>query len=592
MNQGSMATKKYLDILRRRTALFLTVFFVVFAVVVCGMFVMTPTYEAAAKVLLVQSTQSAASLMTTLGITSATITTGAQGNSYDTDIALATLQPLLTTLITKLDLRDRAGNLIKPEKLVKWTVLHPILPRPYLSVSQLESSDIITIVADATTPEQAARMSNELAKLYLEDRVKRLRSEYASVRQFLQDHIQEVKRDYTRALEIKKSFLIAEQTIDLQEESKSLISEISTLETKINDLLTELSGKTTDFTAMHPDLQALSNKIEMLSTIMKDKSQTDYSRIPPKIMKQSAIDLSLTVYQDLYQKLLDYLTKVNVAEMSTLSTMNVVEAGTVPSEPLYPKKTQALAAGALLGLFCAFCITLLAEYADETIAGHEDLRWFPHPLLGLIPRFRGRVLAAGGGEDEALLNSYQLVLSSIQLARRGKPAQTLLVSGVGAGDGSAATAINLGQAYARIGKRVLLVDTDRDGSGMQTVLSLPDAQGMADVLTGKTELDRVVQNTGTEGISLLLSGAVPADWLFHLSPDVMCKTVREMKERYDIIIFHTAPTLFKNDALQLMNSLDGMILVVRRKRTPLPAIALVLGRLEAAGIEPVGFILN
>jgi capsular exopolysaccharide synthesis family protein len=593
MNEGMLAAKKYWEILCRRRRLFIGTFLLFVVLVIAGMFAITPTYEATSKVLLVQPAQTVATLMSTLGIPLSSGSTAAQGNTYATEIALATLRPLLVRVITVVNLRDRDGSVLKPEKLIKWSALSTILPRPHIDVSELESSDILTIVSNSTNSRDAARMSNELARFYVEDRVTRLRVEYDAARTFLQKHIQDEKRQYDRVLLAKKNFMIAEKTLDLQTEIKALIDQVTSMEEKLVDLQTDLSGKSTDLTPVHPDIVQLVKKIDSLKNNLREKTQKDIAQIPVKGMKQSEIDLVVSVHQDLYKKLLNFLTAVNIAESAALSTISVVEAATVPSEPSYPEKTLTAVVANLLGLFWAFGLTIFVEYVDNTIRGQDDFRGYAAPLLGSIPRVRDQQIISADAPDATLLDAYQNTVTSMRLFNNNELPRTILICSTGPGEGASTTAVNLGIFHARAGIRVLLVDTDLKSPDIHRILDTPNSRGIAEVISGKATLEEcVIRNAGWTGLSFLPSGGASADRPLSLYRDAMHDFVESAKKQYDIVIFGAAPMIVNEQALLLMDYLDAMIIVVRNGITTHSALSRIVGRLESARISLTGFVLN
>jgi succinoglycan biosynthesis transport protein ExoP len=379
----------------------------------------------------------------------------------------------------------------------------------------------------------------------------------------------------------------------LQTEIKALIDQVTSMEGKLVDLQTDLSGKSTDLTPVHPDILQLVKKIESLKNNLREKTQKDMAQIPVKGMKQSEIDLVVSVHQDLYKKLLNFLTAVNIAESAALSTISVVEAATVPSEPSYPEKTLTAVVANLLGLFWAFGLTIFVEYVDNTIQSQDDFRGYAAPLLGSIPRVRDRQIISADAPDETLLDAYQNTVTSMRLFSNNELPRTILICSIGAGEGASTTAVNLGIFHARAGIRVLLVDADLKRPDIHRILDTPNSRGIAEVISGKATLEEcVIQNAGWTGLSFLPSGGASADRPLSLYRDAMHDFVESAKTQYDIVIFGAAPMILNEQALLLMDYLDAMIIVVRNGITTHSALSRIVGRLESARISLTGFVLN
>jgi Mrp family chromosome partitioning ATPase len=66
----------------------------------------------------------------------------------------------------------------------------------------------------------------------------------------------------------------------------------------------------------------------------------------------------------------------------------------------------------------------------------------------------------------------------------------------------------------------------------------------------------------------------------------------DIRKEYDFVIVDTPPVLLVNDALILARAVDGCCLVVESGHTSRKLVADMRGRFEAAGIEPLGLVLN
>lgn len=303
---------KLWEIVVRRKWLMIITFFIFLAAVVVGTYLATPIYEAKAK-LLVEPSASLSSLMSNLGLpTSMASRQPASAEAYETEIALAQLRPLIEKLISALDLKDKDGEPMKPDDIIDPSILNTIFPEPSLEVARYEESDLLEIISSSKSPAEAAAMSNELARLYIEDRLEQTRDEYKTARAFIENRIAEIKEKYYASLIVKRDFMIEEETVDLNTESTSLLARISSLkndlraseialaqaeqsvvllqeklgegeysssalidqlETRLSDLLVELAGKTVHYTLKDPDVAALNQQIDTLRGMLKDRAQ-------------------------------------------------------------------------------------------------------------------------------------------------------------------------------------------------------------------------------------------------------------------------------------------------------------------------------
>jgi len=225
------------DVILRRKWIIILVSLLFFLLVCLGTQLITPSYEAKALVL-VKQTDSLESLLSNLGLSTLQAGGGAitgQTEEYETEIALATLRPLLEKLVDRLNLKDHRGDALKAHKITSGKLKKRIFSEPYIEVDQVEDSDLLEIVSSASSAEEAANISNVLAELYIEDSLSRTRDEFKNIRIFIESKISIVKEEYYRSLTNIQDFMIREKIADLSSETQYLIDKIGSLKTQYED---------------------------------------------------------------------------------------------------------------------------------------------------------------------------------------------------------------------------------------------------------------------------------------------------------------------------------------------------------------------
>ena len=172
-----MELLKLWEIVWRRRWIITQAFLVITLTAVIGSYLLTPIYKTSAKVL-IKTSDITSSLLSSIGLSdvSSLITTGSE-TAMATSIALATIDPVLNEVISKLQLKDEEGDLISPSALQESNIiLSTIFPKPYVEVSQDEDSDLIEIIASSPDPTEATMIANTLAEVYVEKNLKRRRA--------------------------------------------------------------------------------------------------------------------------------------------------------------------------------------------------------------------------------------------------------------------------------------------------------------------------------------------------------------------------------------------------------------------------------
>lgn len=319
-----MELLKIWEMLLRRKFVVISVFCVFFLTVVVGTYLVTPTYKATAKVHIKKS-NALYSLLTGVGLSVKQQESSSSSSNYNTEIALAKLRPLLMEVISSLNLKGRDRKVMKPEKLIEWSLINKVLPQPYVSVSQYEDSDILTIDATSPNPSEAAKISNKLAGLVINDNIESIRKDFRVARMFIDNQINNVREEFYKSLSDLKDYMIRQGTVNLSKEVETLISRIdslrsdyvdneknimgletsiketkaklgeievfrkaseefekseqmNTLKTKLNDLLFSLGEKSLFYTKEHPEYKKIEKDIETVRNLIMNEAKVVLSR--------------------------------------------------------------------------------------------------------------------------------------------------------------------------------------------------------------------------------------------------------------------------------------------------------------------------
>jgi capsular exopolysaccharide synthesis family protein len=138
-----------------------------------------------------------------------------------------------------------------------------------------------------------------------------------------------------------------------------------------------------------------------------------------------------------------------------------------------------------------------------------------------------------------------------------------------AGEGKTLASAFLANSLALTGRhKVLLVDTDIRKADLTRGLSIPRSPGLTEHLLGYATLKDIVRDSHVPGLKLIAAGAEvksPADLL---AGDAVRVFLKEVRERYDIVLFDTPPVLAVSDTVTLRDRLDAFVFIFRASYTP------------------------
>ncbi|MFZ5447026.1 MAG: hypothetical protein ACOZFS_00100 [Thermodesulfobacteriota bacterium] len=216
-------------------------------------------------------------------------------------------------------------------------------------------------------------------------------------------------------------------------------------------------------------------------------------------------------------------------------------------------------------------------------------RTVPVVLSTLI---RNRLIA--GSPNTMILQGYKLLRTHVLQKTWDEHHNVLMVTGPLPDEGKTLTAINLAISMAQeMDKTVLLVDADLHSPSIHRYFGIPAGKGLVDYLEGRASIpDLLVHPQGLDRL-VILPGGKPTEWATELirSPQ-MARLVPELKACYPdrYVFFDLPPLLSFADALAFAPMADGIIVVVRARKTPREDLARCMDMLE--GFPVLGYVLN
>ena len=205
--------------------------------------------------------------------------------------------------------------------------------------------------------------------------------------------------------------------------------------------------------------------------------------------------------------------------------------------------------------------------------------------LGLI----GEEMNFAGKEAYNLLRTNLL----FSVRREGRNARVVGITSSGHGEGKSLTTLNLGYSLATTGLRVLLIECDMRLPTIGKKLGMKDNVGLSNILAGLNVDDSVFhKDVLTQGLTVLLAGAIPPNPSELLGSKAMEAAVEQMSKYYDYILLDLPPVGAVSDALVACKLADSMVVVVRQDVTTSADLTGTLRQLKYVDASIAGIVLN
>ena len=350
----------------------------------------------------------------------------------------------------------------------------------------------------------------------------------------------------------------------------------------------------------------LSQQVEQLSALARQ--YTDLQR-------------ELQVATDSLNRFLATRENLQIEEAQTEIPWQLIQAPVQPQQPISPNIPRGLLLGAAAGVLLGIASALLIEKLDNVFHSPSELKEKTKlPLLGVIPfhkqlqevqkrspykkmaDFLSRDIPefipspqhppnAYGGSS--FLESFRSLHANIRFLGSDAPVRSLTISSALPGDGKSTIAIQLAQAAAAMGQRVLLVDADLRRPQIHHRLGLSNLRGLSNLISTRLPLRQVIQAVPASGdLFAITAGQIPPDPTKLLSSRKMQHLVERVQKVFDLVIYDTPPLVGLADASLLAAHMDGIILVVGLGKTDCSALMQALDRLKVAQTPVLGTVVN
>jgi capsular exopolysaccharide synthesis family protein len=476
------------------------------------------------------------------------------------------------------------------------------------TASQVGETKFVVLTVKDTDPYKAAVIANGLVDILIDQNVKLQTVQYESAERNLQARVDQAEEQ----IAIIESQITSLSTEILQKQIENVQAQMTDVQSQINALKLDMAD-IDPLSQSEVDRARLANdqaKIDELSPILA-LYQEIYTQLvvlgrTPDTGAASSIDLdrlktTLQLYQQIYISSISSLETLRLSKAQSTPTVMQVETATKPTTPISPKPLQSAMLAAAIGLFVTAGIAFLIEFLDDTLKTPDEIKdILDTPVIGFIgelknnPKQNGDSLGIYVAKNprSPVAEAFRSLRTNLEYSSVDKPARTILVTSSGELEGKSTIAANLAIVEAQSGKNVIIVDADMRRPKVHVLFNKSNRRGLSDVVTGKLRIDDVVKTYDqVENLSIITCGTIPPNPSELLGSERMSQTIKDLEERFDLVIFDTPPMIV-SDAQILSSKVDGVIFVVIPGQTRAIAALRPMEELRRIGSSVMGVVAN
>ncbi|MFP4336367.1 MAG: GumC family protein [Halothece sp.] len=352
------------------------------------------------------------------------------------------------------------------------------------------------------------------------------------------------------------------------------------------DLVQDLVDAEINYSAQRSKIEGLREEQQQY----KNRKDT----FPKLEQRQQRLQRQLETSQSTYEALLERLQQVRIQENQKQGNARIVEAASIPNNPISPQIMLNLALGGILGAMLGIATALIIDARDRTLKTVQEIKdRLGYTLLGSIPLLgkQASMLPMQDQPRSAVSEAFRMLQANLKFSQVDEKLKVIVLTSAVPNEGKSTVTANLGLALAELGNRVLIVDADMRRPSQHQVWEEPNSVGLSNVLVDQSDISTVAKEVHPN-LELLTAGAPPPNPIALLESQRLADLLDKCSQAYDYVLIDTPPIAVGADAALLGKLAQGTLLVVRPSVADLTSVDNTKEMLQRSGQPVLGMVIN
>lgn len=277
------------------------------------------------------------------------------------------------------------------------------------------------------------------------------------------------------------------------------------------------------------------------------------------------VDTNRTLYDGLLQRYKELSATAGVAS----NNISVVDTAEPPLGPATPRLGVNLAWALLAGMLAAAALVMVRERVDDVVRGPLDIeRKLQLPPLGVIPRLPAgaRAFDELAVPKSSIAEAHAALRSALLYSTPDGLPRSILVTSAQAGEGKSTTSLAVASGFAKLGRRVMLLDGDLRRPSLHKLMPVADGRGFSDLLIGAATIDDVATRIEDGSFWFIPAGPLPPSPTDLLSGGRLPELIASLEGMFDLVVIDGPPVLGLADAPMLAANVGAVLFAVQANR--------------------------
>ena len=281
-------------------------------------------------------------------------------------------------------------------------------------------------------------------------------------------------------------------------------------------------------------------------------------------------------------------------------------------------RTRTTLLGLLFGLLLGVAVAFVRDATDRRLRSAQDMKEsFRLPVLTHVRNQTMGQVARLNGHSNLDFEAFRVLRRNLDMLGTGQPPHSILVTSAAPQEGKTTVASSLAVSLASAGRRTLLVECDLRRPALATRFGVEQSPGLTDYLAGKASPQTILRTVpigeppnrnggppATNGNGHAAQGQhehqlifIPSGSDTALGSELLASSrfrefVEQVTDAYDAVVFDSSPLLLVSDTLEILPSVDAVVVCARASRTTQAQASAAKEALSRFPERPIGLVVT
>ena len=314
--------------------------------------------------------------------------------------------------------------------------------------------------------------------------------------------------------------------------------------------------------------------------------------VPTQEKQYRSIAREQELKENLFLFLMQKREEAEIAKLMYVPMAKIIENPDPGEHPVAPRKMLILLFGMFMGVVLPVGIMFVADMLDTKVRNADEVgKVVNAPLLGTLPQLPEEKTSIES-EDWMMSESMQLIRENLNYLIKRKDTPVIMVSSTIPSEGKSLVAAHLASAYARAGKKVIVIGCDLRNPRLNEYFKREGRKGLSAYLAGMVDDPGMLVEKVNDNLHVIFGGTVPPNPTQLIASPRMGELLACLKSEFSCIILDTPPLGILADGFSLSEYADACVYVVRANVLDKKGLRVVADLEKGGRLANLGIVVN